>query len=116
MAKTMFDNSFFLLYLFIFIIVFFIIIDVIYFMATKFTKTITVKDKYVTSTNKTMIYTVVDSDNKIYNINNVWFLMDFNKGEDFNMITVNSKYNITGYGINIDMLSSYPKIYSITPA
>lgn len=106
----------FFIYLFTIIFIIFTILQILYYSITKFTKTITIKDKYTNSNRNTIIYTIVDSDNKIYNINNVWFLFDFNKGENYNMIKVNSTYIVSGYGFTIDMFSSYPTIYNATPA
>jgi len=106
----------FFIYLFIIIFIIFIILQILYYSLTKFTKTITIKDKYTNSNRNTIIYTIVDSDNKIYNIENVWFLFDFNKGENYNMIKVNSTYVVSGYGFTIDMFSLYPTVYNATPA
>ena len=110
------NNDYFIIYVFIIIFIIFTILQILYYSLTKFTKTITIKDKYTNSNRNTIIYTIVDSDNKIYNIENVWFLFDFNKGENYNMIKVNSTYIVSGYGFTIDMFSLYPTVYNATPA
>jgi len=102
---------------FILIILFIIIIiNIAYVFFSKFQKTITVKNKYTTSTNNNIIYTIVDSENNIYTIENVWFFADFDKAQNYNSININSKYNVTGYGYTLNMLSIYPSIYNFTSA
>lgn len=120
MAKFSFSSflssDLFIVFFVLFILIIGVIVRIIYYFSTKFTKTITIKDKYTNGMRNTIIYTVVDTDNKIYQIDNVWFLFDFNKAENYNMIKLNSKYIVSGYGITIDMFSLYPTIYNLTPA
>ena len=77
-----------------------------------FTKTITVKDKYITSV-AAAIYTIADSNNTIYQIKNVWFIGDFDKVENYNFINVGGTYKVKGYGFRFDMFGIYPTIYDV---
>ena len=57
---------------------------------------------------------IVDKTNTIYEINNIWWKLDFKKEEKWNMINVNNTYKIKGYGIRNGLFNIYPKIYYIT--
>ena len=94
----------------------FIFIVPLYVFSTKFQKTITIKNKYTTSSGSKIIYTVVDSNNNIYTIENVWFFGNFEKAQTYNSINLNSNYNVSGYGFTMNMISFYPSIYSVTSA
>jgi len=101
-----------------YVIIFFLIlifIQVIFYFILGFENIITIKDKYVVSGNKSGIfYYIVDNNNSIYKVENVWFLGDFNKAEDYNSINKGDTYKVKGYGFRNDMLSIYPTIYNIT--
>lgn len=101
-----------------YVIIFFLIlifINIILYFATGFENIITIKDKYVVSGYKSgIIYYIVDSNNKIYIVDNVWFLADFNKAEDYNLINKGEQYKVKGFGFRFDVFSIYPQIYNIT--
>ena len=40
-------------------------------------------------------------------------LFQFNKTDDYNLITIGQKYKIYGYGYRVNLLSMYPKIYDL---
>ena len=93
----------------------YIFINVIFYFIFGFENIITIKDKYVVSRYKGgIIYYIVDSNNNIYEIDNVWFLADFNKAEDYNLINKGEQYKVKGYGFRADFLGLYPSIYNIT--
>ena len=94
----------------------FVIIYIFYVLFSRFQKTITIKNKYTTSTGSKIIYTISDSNNNIYTIENVWFYGNFNKAQTYNSINLNSNYNVSGYGYTMNPISLYPSIYEITPA
>jgi hypothetical protein len=101
-----------------YVIIFFLIlifIQVIFYFIFGFENIITIKDKYVVSGYKGEIkYYIVDNNNNLYIVDNVWFLGDFNKAEDYNLLNKDDTYKVKGYGFRIDMLSIYPTIYNIT--
>ena len=81
---------------------------------TKFTKTITIKDKYIRNSSRGRgNYFIVDSDNNSYVLSDNLFLLEFNKTDDYNRIEKNKTYKIYGYGFRIQFLSMYPKIYDL---
>jgi len=110
---SLFHNNPILIIIAFFLIIIFI--NVILYFATRFENIITIKDKYVVSGYKGgIIYYIVDSNNKIYIIDNVWFLADFNKAEDYNLINKGEQYKVKGFGFTFDVFSIYPKIYNLT--
>ena len=101
-------------YVFILIIIFIIpaIIDIVLYYTTPFEKTITIKDKY-TRYRKGSNYNVADENNTIYQVDNIWFKLDFNRAEDYNKLEKNKTYKVRGYGIRFPMLDIYKKIYYV---
>lgn len=93
----------------------FFLINFILFNFTNFEKNIIIKEKYLCHFNKNSnYYMIVDKTNTIYEINNIWWKLDFKKAEKWNMINVNNTYKIKGYGIRNGLFNIYPKIYYIT--
>lgn len=81
---------------------------------TKFTKTITIKDKYIRNSRRGRgNYFIVDNDNNSYVLGDNLFLLEFNKTDDYNRIEKNKTYKIYGYGFRIQILNMYPKIYDL---
>ena len=89
-----------------------ILFSVILYYSTKFTKQITIKEKYIRYRNNASNYNIVDSLGNIYQIDNLWFKGDFNRAEDYHGLTIGKTYNINGYGIRVAMIDMYPKIYN----
>lgn len=93
----------------------FFLINFILFNFTNFEKNIIIKEKYLCNFNKNSnYYMIVDKTNTIYEINNIWWKLDFKKAEKWNMIEVNNTYKIKGHGIRNGLFNIYPKIYYIT--
>ena len=81
---------------------------------TKFEKEITVKSKYIRNSSKGRgKYYIVDTNNNAYIISDNMLLLQFNKTDDYNLVNVNQKYKVYGYGFRIQFLSMYPKIYDL---
>ncbi len=100
-------------YLVIFII-FLLSIKIILYLFTHFNKNITIKNKYLRYRRRSSNYHIVDSNDKLYQIDNVWFLGDFNRAEDYNRLTKGKSYEVKGFGIRIPFLDMYPIIYSLS--
>ena len=113
MKINSYSNIGFIVFIIIFIVVLFA--GVINYIFNSFEITITIKDKYIKSYRQTT-YTVVDTNNNIYNVNNAWFIGDFNKAEDYNLMDKGSTYKVKGFGFRVDMLGWYPTIYNIQKA
>ncbi len=115
--KNYSDSNIHFMIIKVFIIIFILLlsISIINYIFNGFEITITIKDKYIKSYRKTT-YTVVDTNNNIYNVDNAWFIGDFNKAEDYNVMNKGEKYKVKGFGFRVDMLGWYPSIYNVQPA
>ena len=99
-----------------FLIYFFIILLLlkpIIYSFSKFNKKITIKDKYIKYRTKASNYHIVDKENNIYLIDNLWFTGDFNRVEDYNKLQKGKTYDVYGYGFRVPILYMYQKIYKI---
>lgn len=89
----------------------------LYYVKTKFEKTITIKKKYKHLNSPENDYDdilkVVDSENNIYNITNLFFKLDFNKEEDYKTLESGNKYFVKGYGVENSGLGLYKNIYEV---
>jgi len=94
-------------------IIFSIIMNFIYIINTEFEKDIVIKEKYVTTIKSTNKYYVVSTDNKTYNIVNLWWKGEFDNSDDYGKINVGETYHVKGYGIRVPFFSMYYKIYSM---
>ena len=95
-----------------------ILIPIVLYFAIPFDTVITVKDKYTESRGRrgSIAYHIVDTDNHIYKVENVWFKGDFNRAEDYNMMDKGGRYRVQGYGKRVDWLGWYPIIHTVTKA
>lgn len=82
-------------------------------MFTGFENTITIKDKYTRYRRKGSNYNIVDSDNNIYQIGNLWFKGDFNRVDDYAKINIGDTYIVKGCGIRVPILDWYKQIYEL---
>ena len=90
-----------------------VIFNIVLYYTTHFEKTITIKDKYTRYRRYGSNYNVVDENNNIYQVGNVWFKFDFNRAEDYNKLEKGKKYKIEGYGIRLPMIDMYKNIYQV---
>lgn len=90
-----------------------VIFNIVLYYTTHFEKTITIKDKYTRYRRYGSNYNVVDENNNIYQVGNVWFKLDFNRAEDYNKLEKGKKYKVKGYGIRIPMIDMYKNIYQV---
>ena len=56
---------------------------------------------------------MVDSEDNIYNITNLFFKLDFNKEEDYKTLELGKKYFVKGYGIENSELGLYKNIHEV---
>ena len=104
-------NKYFYIIIFILIILPFLIQPILY-LTTKFTKTVTITQKYVAY----RTYVVVDENNNRYHLSNVWFALNFNAIPSYDSIIVGRQYTINGYGYEFLPFNTYKKIYSVKPS
>ena len=102
-----------LIKIFICLVIIYLITHIIYYNVTYFEKKITIKKKYQRFQEES--YMVVDNNNNIYNIDNLWWKFDFNKAEDWNLLKKNETYIVKGYGMRVGMLNYYPYINTVEP-
>jgi hypothetical protein len=112
MNRKMKDIIFEFKYLIVILLLGLLITPILY-LITKFNKKITVKDKYIRYRKKSSNYHIVDSEDNIYLVDNLWFIADFNRAEDYNKLEKGKSYNVSGYSLRVPVLDMYPKIYSI---
>ena len=102
------------------LIIVFLLSNIINYIFNEFEKTIAIKDKYIYNTygryGSSTFYNVVDTNNSIYNVVNVWFIGDFNRVEDYNLMNKGDTYKVKGYGFRVDFLGWYPTIYNVQKA
>lgn len=92
------------------------------FYLTRFEKVITIRDKLIRHRQRgtryrrrVTHYKVVDLNNTIYQLDNLWFFGDFKRSDDYVDIESRKSYIIQGYGYRWALLGIYPKIYSFVP-
>ena len=89
--------------------------NITYYNTTKFTKTITVRKVYTRNRSKDTgdQYFVVDTDNKVYQVDNLWFKLDFNRADDWASLVEGHTYKVHGYGKRFGVADMYPTITSV---
>tara|TARA_B100001250_G_scaffold411226_1_gene439414 strand:- start:1678 stop:2097 length:420 start_codon:yes stop_codon:yes gene_type:complete len=86
---------------------------IIYYNFTRFTRTITVHKTYTRNRTKGDSYFVVDINNTVYQVDNLWFKLDFNRADDWVSLEEGNTYKVDGYGVRMDFMDMYPIINSI---
>lgn len=99
-------------YIFVVFIIFGVhIIAVIKYLFTKFELYITIKEKITMPLYDRGAYRIVDTNNNIFEISDVWFLLDFNTANDYVMLKEGKTYKMYGFGARINIMSNYPTVY-----
>jgi hypothetical protein len=95
-----------------------IIFPIILYFALPFDDVITIKDKYTESRGRSggIKYHIIDTNNKIYLVDNTWFTGDFSRAEDYNFMDKGGKFRVQGYGKRVDFLGWYPIITKVSKA
>ena len=95
------------------LIIFALLLNIILYFSTHFTKKITIKEKYIRYRRSSSNYNVVDTDGNIYQIGNIWFKGDFNRAEDYQSLEKGKEYTVSGFGLRIPLLDMYKSIYKV---
>ena len=104
------DFNYVLIALFMFVLSY----DLILQLTTKFSKTITVQDKYIVPSYKGRTrYTIVDKDFDVYTIENAVTRGQFDKASDYSRIQIGQTYKVQGYGVNLPSIGVFKRIYKI---
>ena len=90
-----------------------VIFNILLYYTTHFEKTITIKDKYTRYRRHGSNYNIVDENNNVYQVDNVWFKLNFDRAERYNKLEKGKKYKIEGYGIRLPMIDIYKNIYQV---
>ena len=98
---------------YIYILLAFILINVLYVWLTPFEKMVIINSKSEYASGKYLYNTVSDKTDKVYQVANSWPLLHFTSAEVFLKIEEQKQYKIKGYGIRVPILSLYPNITSI---
>lgn len=85
----------------------------ILYTSTKFEKKITIKEKYMRGYRRQGDYFIVDTDNNVYRLADLWFIGEFDRGDDYAKIEDGKTYVIKGYGKRIPVISMFPRVYDI---
>ena len=101
--------------LIIYFVVFFsgFFVTLIYFLMSRFEKTITVSTKFNFGMRKSNQNFISDTNENIYRVSNSLFGWYFESVEDYARIKEGVKYKITGYGYRVGFLNMYPRITSV---
>ncbi len=99
--------------IFILSVVIGLITTIVLYNTSSFEKVVEVKEKYIRYRRRSSNYHVVDTDDNIYQIGNLWFKGDFDRAEDYAKLKVGSKYKVKGYGYRVPLLDMYKKIYHL---
>lgn len=101
-------------YVIIALIVFLLTYDLILQLTTKFSKTITIQDKYIVPSYKGRTrYTIVDKDFNVYTIDNAVTRGEFDKASDYSRVQIGQTYKVEGYGVNMPSIGIFKRIYKI---
>ena len=95
------------------IIIFSLFRSLIVYQFTKFEKVITVQEKYTRYRSKSSNYNVVDTEGNIYQVDNLWFKLDYNRANDYAKIEEGKTYKVKGYGYRAGFIDTYKKIYDL---
>lgn len=82
-----------------FALLFAFVCPLLYIFATRFEKTVTIKEKMNVNGYRGTKFVIIDNTSTSYNIENVVFLFDFDNLNDYIKIEPGKTYNITGYGV-----------------
>jgi hypothetical protein len=84
--------------------------------ANYFSTTITVKEKSNYGAGRYMKNIVMDTTGKIYTVDNMYLVGNFDAIRKFSALEVGKTYRVSGYGISIPFLQMFPNITQISPA
>ena len=108
------NNPKFWILSFLVLLIFSFGIQIIVYHFTKFEKIITIREKY-TRYRKGSNYNIVDTEGNIYQVDNLWFKLDYNRANDYAKIEEGKTYKVKGYGYRAGFIDAYKKIYELKP-
>jgi hypothetical protein len=94
------------------LLVLWIVISIVSVYFTQFTKTITIKEKYVKPGKKGR-FRIIDTNGENYEIVDNLFLLEFDSADDYGNIQVGSTYIVHGYWFRVPIFSWFPRIYKV---
>lgn len=91
-----------------------IIVSILMIYSTQFTKTITVKEKYIKPQGKNgSRYRIIDENGNNYELTDSIFLLEFDSADDYSKLQKGKTYKVYGYWFRFPILSWFPRIYKI---
>lgn len=93
---------------------FLILVNAIAIFFTRFTKTITVSEKYVNPNGRKSHYTFTDTQGETYRLVDSFLLFEFNSADDYANLHPGNTYTISGYWFRFPMMSWFPLVYKYT--
>lgn len=81
--------------------------------STIFKKDILIKEKYITHSNGSSNYMVVDQNDNLFRVSRCLWLLKFDNAETWNQLKINNSYTVNGYGFRFPFFRIYPNIISI---
>ena len=99
------------------IILLLFVLNFVYVYATRFERTITIKEKYSFAAGSgralSLSNTVMDSEGRVYAISNSLPLLHFTSAEILVQLEKDKTYKVKGYGWRVPILGMYPNIVSL---
>lgn len=95
-------------------IIIMVIINLAAIFLTKFTKTVTIKEKYVRPSRRYMKYQFSDEEGNTYQLTDSMYLLEFDSADDYSKISEGSTYKIYGYWFRLPLLSWFPQVYKLS--
>lgn len=80
---------------------------------TRFEKTITIKNKEPYGSGRLMRNTLIDSEGKVYVVQNNFMLLHFNSAQLWMGLEEGKTYKVKGNGVSIPALGVYPNITKV---
>ena len=95
-------------------IIIMIIINLAAIFLTKFTKTVTINEKYVRPSIRYMKYQFSDEQGNTYQLTDSMYLLEFDSADDYAKLSIGSTYKIHGYWFRFPLLSWFPQVYKLS--
>lgn len=98
----------------ILLLVIWIICSILMIYSTQFTKTITIKEKYVKPQGRYgSRYRIIDENGNNYELTDSIFLLEFDSADDYSKLQEGKTYKVYGYWFRFPILSWFPRIYAL---
>lgn len=96
----------------ILVLIVWVVVSVVSVYFTQFTRTITIKEKYV-KPGKRGKFRIIDTNGENYEIVDNLFLLEFDSADDYGNIEVGGTYTVHGYWFRVPIFSWFPRIYKV---